>query len=109
MLRNLPDAIFPMEVRFVRADEAWLSPNYGRDSVVISVSGKPGTNYWPYLKACDERLYERGGRPHWGKLHFMTEERLAARFPKFEAFKALRRAFDPAGMFLNDHLAPMFG
>ena len=27
MLRNLPDAIFPMEVRFVRADEAWLSPN----------------------------------------------------------------------------------
>ena len=109
MLRNLPDAIFPMEVRFVRADEAWLSPNYGRNSVVISVSGKPGTNYWPYLKACDERLYERGGRPHWGKLHFMTEERLAARFPKFEAFKALRRAFDPAGMFLNDHLAPMFG
>ena len=109
MLRKLPDAIFPMEVRFVRADEAWLSPNYGRDSVVISVSGKPGTNYWPYLKACDERLYERGGRPHWGKLHFMTEERLAARFPKFEAFKLLRRAFDPAGMFLNDHLAPMFG
>ena len=39
----------------------------------------------------------------------MTEERLAARFPKFEAFKLLRRAFDPAGMFLNDHLAPMFG
>ena len=73
MLRNLPDAIFPMEVSFVRADEAWLSPN-GRNSVVISVSGKPGTNYWPYLKACDERLYERGGRPHWGKLHFMTEE-----------------------------------
>ena len=72
-------------------------------------SGKPGTNYWPYLKLCDQRLYEQGGRPHWGKLHFMTEERLTARFPKFDAFKALRRAFDPAGMFLNDHLAPMFG
>jgi len=109
MQRNLPDSIFPMEVRFVKADEAWLSPNYSRDSVVISVSGKPGTNYWPYLKLCDQRLYEQGGRPHWGKLHFMTEERLTARFPKFDAFKALRRAFDPAGMFLNDHLAPMFG
>ncbi len=109
MLRNLPDSIFPMEVRFVRGDQAWLSPNYQRDSVVISVSGKPGTNYWPYLKLCDQRLYEQGGRPHWGKLHFMTEERLRTRFPKFEAFKALRRDFDPSGMFLNDHLAPMFG
>lgn len=109
MLRNLPDSIFPMEVRFVRGDQAWLSPNYQRDSVVISVSGKPGTNYWPYLKACDQRLYEQAGRPHWGKLHFMTEERLGGRFPKLNAFKALRREFDPAGMFLNDHLAPMFG
>lgn len=109
MQRNLPDSIFPMEVRFVRADQAWLSPNYQRDSVVISVSGKPGTNYWPYLKACDQRLYEHGGRPHWGKLHFMTGERLRARFAKFDAFMELRRAYDPAGMFLNDHLASMFG
>jgi FAD/FMN-containing dehydrogenase len=109
MLRTLPDSIFPMEVRFVRSDDAWLSPNYQRHSVVISVSGKPGTNYWPYLKVCDQRLYEQGGRPHWGKLHFMTEERLRNRFPKFEAFTALRRDYDPAGMFLNDHLAPMFG
>ena len=109
MLRNLPDSIFPMEVRFVAADQAWLSPKYKRDSIIISVSGKPGTNYWPYLKKCDERLFERGGRPHWGKLHFMTGERLASRFEKYEAFKSLRRRFDPAGMFLNDHLAEMFG
>jgi hypothetical protein len=109
MLRNLPDSIFPMEVRFVAADQAWLSPKYKRDSIIISVSGKPGTNYWPYLKKCDERLFEQGGRPHWGKLHFMTGERLASRFEKYEAFKSLRRRFDPAGMFLNDHLAEMFG
>ena len=109
MHRNLPDSIFPMEVRFVAADQAWLSPKYKRDSVVISVSGKPGTDYWPYLKMCDERLFEQGGRPHWGKLHFMTGERLASQFEKYEAFKSLRRRFDPAGMFLNDHLAEMFG
>jgi hypothetical protein len=109
MLRNLPDSIFPMEVRFVAADHAWLSPKYKRDSVVISVSGKPGTDYWPYLKMCDERLFEQGGRPHWGKLHFMTGERLASQFEKYEAFKSLRRRFDPVGMFLNDHLAEMFG
>ena len=109
MLHNLPDSIFPMEFRFVAADQAWLSPKYMRDSVVISVSGKPGTDYWPYLKMCDERLFEQGGRPHWGKLHFMTGERLASQFEKYEAFKSLRRRFDPVGMFLNDHLAEMFG
>ena len=68
--------VFPMEFRFVAADQVWLSPNYMRNSVVISVSGKPGTDYWPYLKMCDERLFEQGGRPHWGKLHFMTGKRL---------------------------------
>ena len=73
--------------------------------MVISISGKPGTDYWPYLKMCDERLFAQGGRPHWGKLHFMTGERLATLFEKYDAFKTIRRKFDPAGMFLNDHLA----
>ncbi len=109
MLRNLPDSIFPLELRFVAADQAWLSPNYKRDSVVISVSGKPGTDYWPYLKMCDQRLSELGGRPHWGKLHFMTAQRLISQFEKYEAFRTLRRKLDPAGMFLNDHLSQMFG
>ncbi len=109
MLQTLPDSIYPMEVRFVAADEAWLSPNYKQDTVVISVSGKPGTDYWPYLRTCDEHLYEGGGRPHWGKLHFTTAERLAELFPRYEDFKRLRLEFDPDGLFLNDHLRPLFG
>ncbi|MEL7012738.1 MAG: D-arabinono-1,4-lactone oxidase [Pseudomonadota bacterium] len=109
MLSLLPDSVFPMEVRFVRAEEAWMSPNYQRDNMVISVSGAPGTDYWPYLRACDEHLYGRNGRPHWGKLHFMTAERLADRFPKYHAFKEVRERFDPQGVFLNDHLRALFG
>ncbi|MEM7169438.1 MAG: D-arabinono-1,4-lactone oxidase [Pseudomonadota bacterium] len=108
MLESLPDSVFPMEVRFVARDEAWLSPNYGRDSIVISVSGQPGTDYWPYLRKCETQLYRRGGRPHWGKLHFSTTEKLAASFPRYENFRRLRREFDPNGIFLNDHLRPLF-
>lgn len=108
MLKSLPDSIYPMEVRFVAADQAWLSPNYQRDSMVISVSGKPGTDYWPYLRACDAHLYGLGGRPHWGKLHFMTPERLAERFPRYEDFRAQRARFDPDGVFLNAHMRGMF-
>lgn len=109
MLSLLPDSIFPMEVRFVAAEDAWLSPNYKRNNMVISVSGKPGTDYWDYLKACDDHLYGRNGRPHWGKLHFMTADRLAERFPRYQDFKALREQLDPGGIFLNDHLRPLFG
>ena len=108
MLSLLPDSVFPMEVRFVRAEEAWMSPNYQRDNMVISVSGKPGTDYWDYLRACDDHLYGRNGRPHWGKLHFMTAERLSDRFPRYDDFKRLRREMDPEGTFLNDHLRPLF-
>lgn len=109
MLSRLPDSVFPMEVRFVRSEDAWMSPNYQRDNMVISVSGAPGTDYWPYLRACDEHLYERNGRPHWGKLHFMTAERLAERFPRYDDFRKAREAFDPNGIFLNEHLRPLFG
>ena len=108
MLDSLPDSVFPMEVRFVARDDAWLSPNYGRDSLVISVSGQPGTDYWPYLEKCDDYLFSRGGRPHWGKLHFSTEARLADSFPRYEEFKRVRRTFDPDGIFLNDHLRALF-
>ncbi|MEM6695281.1 MAG: D-arabinono-1,4-lactone oxidase [Pseudomonadota bacterium] len=108
MLSLLPDSVFPMEVRFVRSEEAWMSPNYQRDNMVISVSGAPGTDYWPYLRACDEHLYGLNGRPHWGKLHFMTAERLAERFPRFDDFRAVREQFDPDGVFLNDHLRGLF-
>jgi len=109
MLKSLPDSVYPMEVRFVAADEAWLSPNYRQPTVVISVSGKPGTDYWPYLRLCDEHLYAGGGRPHWGKLHFMTADRMTERFPRYEDFKRVRRDFDPDGLLLNDHLRPLFG
>lgn len=108
MLNSLPDSVFPMEVRFVAEDEAWLSPNYKTPTMVISVSGQPGTDYWPYLRKMDESLYEQGGRAHWGKLHFMTPERMVERFPRYDDFKQLRREIDPDGMFLNDHLRPLF-
>ena len=108
MLSLLPDSVYPMELRFVGPEEAWMSPNYERANLVISVAGKPGTDYWDYLRACDQHLYGRDGRAHWGKLHFMTAERLAQQFPRYHDFKELRRSLDPDGVFLNPHLSDLF-
>lgn len=108
MLRSLPDSIYPLEVRTVGPDEAFLSSQYGTPTVVISVSGTPGTDYWGYLRSVDALLADFDARVHWGKLHFLTRERLLALYPRAEEFIALRRELDPQGMFLNDHLRPLF-
>jgi FAD/FMN-containing dehydrogenase len=108
MLRSLPLSVFPMEVRTVAREEAWLSHSYGRDSLVISVSGKPGTDYGPYLRGVHEVLGEYDARVHFGKLHFLTRDELLARYPRAQDFIELRRELDPEGKFLNDHLWSLF-
>lgn len=95
-------------MRTVGADDALLSPQYKTATTAISVSGKPGTDYWGYLRSVDALLAEFGARVHWGKLHFLTPERLHALYPRADDFIALRRELDPEGAFLNDHLRPLF-
>lgn len=108
MRRWLPMSIYPLEIRNVAAEEAWLSPNYQRDNLVVSISGQPGTDYWDYLRACDSLFAEFKGRPHWGKLHFMTADRLERLFPRYNDFVTMRRRFDPKGTFLNTHTQALF-
>jgi FAD/FMN-containing dehydrogenase len=108
MLRSLPDSVYPLEVRTVGAEEGFLSPQYETATTVISVSGKPGTDYWDYLRSVDALLAEFDARVHWGKLHFLTPERLHALYPRADDFIAVRREFDPDGVFLNDHLRSLF-
>jgi FAD/FMN-containing dehydrogenase len=108
MLRSLPDSVFPLEVRTVGPDDAYLSPNYRTATTVISVSGKPGTAYWDYLRSVDSLLRDFSARVHWGKLHFLEPERLMELYPEADEFIRIRRELDPAGAFLNDHLRPLF-
>ncbi|HEX7526362.1 MAG TPA: D-arabinono-1,4-lactone oxidase, partial [Gaiellaceae bacterium] len=97
MLRSLPASVFPMEVRTVGRDDAYLSHSYERETVVISVSGTPGTDYWPYLRDVDRLLGEFDARVHWGKLHFLTREQLQERYPRAGDFIEKRRRLDPDG------------
>lgn len=108
MLEDFPEARFPIEYRFTAGDEAWMSPCHKQDSVTVSVSGEPGTDYWAYLRAVDKILRGYGARPHWGKMHFLTGEDVAAIYPRAHDFRALRRKLDPQGIYLNDHLSQLF-
>lgn len=103
------DQRYPLEVRWVKGEDAYISPFYKRDTTVLSVSGAPGTNYWPYLRDLDALLEDFQARPHWGKIHFMTRERMINTFPEYDTFVQVRREFDPNGVFLNDHTRSLVG
>ncbi|BAN49641.1 D-arabinono-1,4-lactone oxidase [Metapseudomonas resinovorans] len=108
MLEDFPEAIYPIEYRFTAGDGAWMSPFFEQDSVTISVSGEPGTDYWDYLRAVDAILRSYGARPHWGKMHFLTGDDVTAIYPRAHDFRSLRRQLDPEGFYLNEHLTPLF-
>ncbi len=100
---------FPIEYRYVKGDDAWLSPFYRRDSASISVHQYHKDDFRPLFAATEPVFDAFEGRPHWGKLHTKTGAQLAEHYPHWEAFLALRKELDPEGRFLNRHLATIFG
>ena len=92
---------FPIEVRTVAPDDAMLSTAYGRESGFVAVHMYRGMQWRPYFEAVEQIFYELGGRPHWGKRHFQTEQTLRPRYPEWDAFQAIRARLDPGERFAN--------
>lgn len=109
-LRQLHVAsVYPLEMRFIKADDAWLSPFYQRDSVSISVHQYHKQPYAELFSLAESIFARYGGRPHWGKLHNLKAADLARLYPRFDDYRALRRRLDPQGRLLNGHLKAIFG
>ncbi|MET9632335.1 FAD-binding protein [Lentzea sp. NPDC006480] len=95
------------EIRTINAEPQWLSPAADRDSLAIHFTWVPNT---PAVLALLPRLEEAiAPRPHWGKLFTVPPMLLAARYPQWDAFKALLNEHDPKGVFRNDFLTRYFG
>ena len=100
---------FPIECRYVRGDDIFLSPASGRDSAYIAVHMYRGMPYREYFAAVEAIFRDFGGRPHWGKLHTRTAAELAELYPDWERFQAARRRLDPDGVFQNEYLKELLG
>ncbi|RNB79448.1 FAD-binding protein [Brevibacillus nitrificans] len=100
---------FPIECRYVKNDDIWLSPAFGRDSAYIAVHMYKGMPYQPYFQRIEAIFQRHAGRPHWGKMHTMKAEQLHQVIPRLEDFLALRTQMDPDGLFLNPYLSELFG
>jgi FAD/FMN-containing dehydrogenase len=96
-----PDVSWPLEIRTVAADDAWLSPAYGRATCAISVHQDGRYEHASVFADLEPIFWEHGGRPHWGKWHRCDAARLAPLYPRWEAFAALRAELDPGDRFLS--------
>lgn len=102
----------PVEVRFVKGDNVWLSMAYQRDSCFIGVImyrpyGKD-IPYEEYFKKVDTLMAKYQGRPHWAKVHYRDQAYMHSVYPQWEAFSKLRAKLDPQGIFMNDYLQRFF-
>ncbi len=104
-----PDVFFPIEARVIAADDAWLSPFYGRLSGSIAVHAYYKDEHRFFFDLVEPILRRYDGRPHWGKLHSLKAADLAALYPKFEDARRVRASVDPGGRMLNAHLREVFG
>jgi L-gulonolactone oxidase len=100
---------FPIEVRCAPADDIWLSTAYGRATGYVAVHAFVGTPYERYFDEVERVMVAAGGRPHWGKLHTRTAADLAACYPRWDDFQAVRAEVDPAGVFGNGYLDQVLG
>jgi FAD-linked oxidoreductase len=105
--RRLPVS-FPLELRFVAPDDAFLSPASGRETAYVAVHAYRGMP-WEWFRDVERIADSHGGRPHWGKRHFQTAATLAPRFEHWHDFQAVRARLDPGGLFTNAYVERVLG
>jgi FAD-linked oxidoreductase len=100
---------FPIEVRLLPPEDAWLSMAYGRDTAFIAIHVFHSAPHKEYFGAIEDVLTSLGGRPHWGKLHTRDSAYLEGVYPRFDDFRAIRNKMDPDRRFANAYTARVLG
>ncbi len=100
---------FPIEYRYVAADDIPLSPFFQRESAVLSVHQFAPVPYHEYFSAAERIFVRYAGRPHWGKLHNQTAASLRPLYPEWDQFQMIRRLMDPEGKFMTPYLRVVLG
>ena len=99
-----------IEVRNVKSDKFWLSPNYRRDSCHITQ-----LLYYPKVITYEQYFFDYFDlignfqpRPHWGKYFKLNLTQLTTLYPRFKDFMALKNRLDPSGTLTNLYFENLF-
>jgi len=95
----------PIEVRFVKKDDYWLSPTQGEDVCFIGTKIhfplRRQPEYLRYFTEVDKILLKHSGRPHWGKQFRITTDDFKKNYKKWDDFWEYVDKEDPKGLFSN--------
>jgi len=93
----------PVAARFVKASDALIATQQGRDTLFLEVIGLRPSKGTRTLMTTHQNTYHRelNARPHWGlDLNTLTSEaQLRALYPKWDIWKAQYRYFNATGTF----------
>ena len=64
---------------------------------------------WLKNSVVEAIMAEYGGRPHWGKRHFLTAATFAERYPAWAEFQAARDELDPNRVFTTEYAERVLG
>jgi L-gulonolactone oxidase len=100
---------WPIEVRFVKGDDSFLSPSHEQDTCYVAVHQDTKLDWESYMRKVESLARGFGGRPHWGKRHFREAEDLSSSYPRWSDFQAVRKRLDPEGAFANAYTDRVLG
>jgi FAD-linked oxidoreductase len=95
---------FPAEVRVVAADDIPLSPAFGRQVLFFAAQLPARVPTRRYFNLVADLALAHGGRPHWGKTHFLHAAQLRGIHPAWREFHELRDHIDPQRTLTNTYL-----
>lgn len=100
----------PMDIRFLKKDNAWLS--YAADEDVVTVGcvcrNSPKADDYEAFEKVEEVFLKYGGKPHWAKRFKATYKDFEKLYGKWEDFGKLRLKLDSTNKFMNGYLAKLF-
>lgn len=100
---------FPIEIRSTPADDIALSTASGRESMYLAFHLPAKADHTEYFGGVEDVLRRYDGRPHWGKMHSLGADDLAAIYPRYEEFLEQREKMDPERVFTNPYLRHVLG
>ncbi len=105
-LRGLADSMRPVlqvaEIRTVAADQLWMSPQYGQDTIAVHFTWTPEQDAVErVLVGVEAALAPLDARPHWGKLFLADAQVIARLYARLPDFTRLVDRLDPRGAFRN--------
>ncbi|MGI9329842.1 MAG: D-arabinono-1,4-lactone oxidase [Gammaproteobacteria bacterium] len=102
---DAPGIVFPLEVRYIKADNTMIGMFSEQDGCAISIHQFADEPNWKqYFSLIEPIFHKYQGRPHWGKWHSLDGKQLRQLYPQWDRFRRIRQELDPGNRMINPYL-----